>query len=115
MIIHVINFLKPSQAYLNPGTGSIIIQLISAALGGGLFFLIRSQWKHWFKKKSKDGSEPEVDPDQAKATFAIHGALPKKCPNCKKPISATGIEWIDDESAKCPHCGEVIETKKAEG
>lgn len=112
MIFHVIHFLRPNFAYLNPGTGSIIIQLLSAALGGGLFFLIKSQWKHWFKRKPKNGSETVEDANQSKSTYAIRGTLPKKCPNCKNAISAVNIEWVDDESAKCPHCGEVIEAKK---
>ena len=41
--------LKGNNAYLDPGSGSLILQLILAALLGGLFIL-RSYWK-----KIKDG------------------------------------------------------------
>ena len=35
-MLHILIFLRPLR-YLNPGTGSILVQLIVAALGGGLF------------------------------------------------------------------------------
>jgi hypothetical protein len=46
---HIIIYFRPLR-YLEPGTGSILIQLIVAALGGGLFFFIKSKWNSWFKK-----------------------------------------------------------------
>lgn len=29
----------PAQAYVDPGTGSMVLQLLGAAIAGGLFFL----------------------------------------------------------------------------
>jgi hypothetical protein len=44
--------LPTIHAYLDPGTGSIIIQVAIAALvGGGI--LLRTFWKKIFKKRSK--------------------------------------------------------------
>ena len=52
--------------YLDPGSGSILIQgLIAAALGAAI--LIRTQWsriKKWFGvKPSKPGEEEQADED----------------------------------------------------
>ena len=48
--------------YLDPGSGSIIIQmLVAALLGGGI--LLRSFWNKIFKK-GKDTSTDEDDDDQ---------------------------------------------------
>jgi hypothetical protein len=55
--------LPTIRAYLDPGTGSIIIQvLIAALIGGGI--LLRTFWKKIFRKKSKpeDGA-PELPTD----------------------------------------------------
>ncbi len=65
-MIHLLSPLLRPLRYLDPGTGSIIIQVIAAALGGGLFFLFRAKWNDWFhkgKKKDKkaDGIEEEID------------------------------------------------------
>lgn len=58
---HIIIFLRPLR-YLEPGTGSILIQLILAALGGGLFFFIKSKWNSWFKKgKNKGKSADDIE------------------------------------------------------
>jgi hypothetical protein len=44
--------LPAIHAYLDPGTGSIIIQVVIAALvGGGI--LLRTFWKRIFHKKAK--------------------------------------------------------------
>jgi hypothetical protein len=48
--------LPAIHAYLDPGTGSIIIQVLIAALvGGGI--LLKTFWKKIFHKKSKTGEE----------------------------------------------------------
>jgi hypothetical protein len=44
------------HAYLDPGTGSIIIQVVIAALVGGAL-LLRTFWKKIFHKKSKTGED----------------------------------------------------------
>jgi hypothetical protein len=53
-------FSMPLFAYIDPGTGSYIIQIL---IGGGItfFFLLKTQWKKFltFVRKGKDGkSEP---------------------------------------------------------
>jgi hypothetical protein len=64
-------FARP-QAYLDPGTGSIITQVVVAGLlGAGIF--LRAFWKKIFKKKSKpteeagqnlDSSQPQRPDEQ---------------------------------------------------
>jgi len=50
-------------AYLDPGTGSIIIQVIIAALlGGGI--LLRTFWKKIFRKKSKPEDTTAESPSE---------------------------------------------------
>ena len=44
--------LPAIHAYLDPGTGSIIIQVVIAALVGGAI-LLRTFWKKIFHKKAK--------------------------------------------------------------
>ena len=74
-MVHIIFFLRPLR-YLNPGTGSILVQLIVAALGGGLFFFIKSKWNAWFKKGNKKANSvddieentDEVDAPRAKTS-----------------------------------------------
>ena len=51
--------------YLDPGSGSILIQmLIAALLGAGIF--VRAQWsriKKWFGVKPKDEETEDEKPD----------------------------------------------------
>jgi len=45
-------FPQTSYAYLDPGTGSYVLQVMAAAVFGGLF-LLKSSWvnvKHFFRK-----------------------------------------------------------------
>ena len=45
-------FTKPAHAYLDPGTGSFIFQILIAGLVGGLY-MIKTFWKNilgFFKK-----------------------------------------------------------------
>ncbi len=54
--------IKP-LAYLDPGTGSILIQvLIAVLLGGGI--LLRTFWKKIFPKKSKPGDTTAEPPSE---------------------------------------------------
>ena len=56
-------FAKP-QAYLDPGTGSLITQVVVAGLlGTGIF--LRAFWKKIFKKKSKPTEETDQDLDSS--------------------------------------------------
>jgi hypothetical protein len=61
MLFSMIQFTINSKpfAYLDPGTGSVIIQVVIAALlGGGI--LLKTFWKKLFRKKSK----PEIVPPE---------------------------------------------------
>ena len=49
LITALFSTLEGKNAYLDPGSGSLILQVILAALLGG-FFIIRSSWQ-----KIKDG------------------------------------------------------------
>lgn len=57
----------PAQAYIDAGTGSMVMQ---AAVSGllGLVFVARSAWSRlpfWLKKKSRDDDEPGEDQRKA--------------------------------------------------
>lgn len=58
-----IHFLLKPLAYLDPGTGSFIIQMLMAGLLGGAV-AVRIYWKKivaWFKRK-KPGEFEDADP-----------------------------------------------------
>ncbi len=62
---------EPAFAYLDPGTGSILIQGLIAAIAGGLF-AIKAYWhrlKGFFSKSSRDDSreKKEEEPPQSAA------------------------------------------------
>jgi hypothetical protein len=92
---HLIQFFRPLR-YLEPGTGSILIQLVLAALGGGLFFFVKSKWNEWFKKgKAKpktDDIEENVDELEQPKPLKKVSAKPAKKTAAKKsaaPAPAT--------------------------
>jgi hypothetical protein len=51
---------RPAHAYVDGGTGSMILQTLLAGFGGLAVFL-RLKWKSLFKKKNGAGSEPPSD------------------------------------------------------
>ena len=61
--------LEGTNAYLDPGSGSLILQVILAVLLGG-FFIIRSYWKkikdgvvHLFTGQREEGKEEMDKPE----------------------------------------------------
>lgn len=53
------------KAYLDPGSGSYLLQLLIAGLLGS-FFVIRAYWDKiisFFARRSKRGEEPKKDQD----------------------------------------------------
>jgi hypothetical protein len=56
-------FPPPAAAYLDPGSGSFILQILAAALlGAGV--AIRMQWrriKRWLRPSAKGEDEPRAD------------------------------------------------------
>lgn len=61
-IIPIVFLLKSGHAYLDPGSGSFIIQLLLASLVGGLFIL-KTYWKRitGFFRKSTSNEPEEVE------------------------------------------------------
>ncbi len=64
MIFHLDLLLSPRN-YLDPGTGSMLLQVIIAALAviGGFLFMIREKVKKLFSKKKMD----EIHGEDAKS------------------------------------------------
>jgi hypothetical protein len=63
-VSHLLSALASPEPYLDPGSGSILLQLLLAALlGAGV--ILRSQWskiKTLFKRK--DASEEDLDDEE---------------------------------------------------
>jgi hypothetical protein len=57
------NILTAPKAYLDPGSGSFILQLVLAAVLGGLF-IIKGYWLKIKGLFTKKGDDPEIDEDQ---------------------------------------------------
>ncbi len=60
-LIVILSFPRRVHAYLDPGTGSFIIQLIiGATLGGG--YMIKTQWKKIisFLKRNRDDKKQDT-------------------------------------------------------
>ncbi len=51
---------RSAHAYLDGGTGSMLLQTLLAGVGGFLVFL-RLKWKNLFKKKDKRKPGPSPD------------------------------------------------------
>ncbi len=107
MIHFFFDYLAKPDRYLDPGSGSLLVQLIIAALGGGLFFFIKSQWNKWFKKSKGD----EKNKAQTLKSNTKIIKFPKKCPNCGNIIDPKNIKWLDEKTAECNKCGETLEGK----
>jgi hypothetical protein len=57
------NILSAPKAYLDPGSGSFILQLVLAAVLGGLF-IIKGYWMKIKGLFTKKGDDPEIKEDQ---------------------------------------------------
>jgi hypothetical protein len=53
--------VAPAYAYVDPGTGSMLIQLVFASVAGAIFFLrdLRHRILSWFAKWRDRSAEPE--------------------------------------------------------
>jgi hypothetical protein len=96
--------LRPLR-YLDPGTGSIIIQVIAAALGGGLFFLFRAKWNDWFRKgkkkeKKADGIEEEIDEKPTTEKGVKKAATSQKSGKTEGKAKATALKAKPSASKK---------------
>lgn len=64
-IILLLSTLNIENAYLDPGSGSIIIQLLISTLAGlGIYFLSKIKAiKNIFRKKSAEIAEDDIEED----------------------------------------------------
>jgi hypothetical protein len=63
LVLYLVLFPQKAEAYLDPGTGSYVLQILMAALFGGLF-IVKSGWKEIkhtvsriFSRKEESASE----------------------------------------------------------
>jgi hypothetical protein len=62
LLSHLVEYLARPQAYLDPGSGSMLLQLVIAGLlGAGLF--LRASWSKIVKRFRRNGKieDPEND------------------------------------------------------
>lgn len=74
LLLHIITlillFPKPAHAYLDPGTGSYLFQILIAGLFGSLFFIksifrgIKKFFKDTFKMKPAEEKATKTDEDR---------------------------------------------------
>jgi hypothetical protein len=50
------------------------------------------------------GNEPQHDP---KPVARARATLPTKCPECGAPLRIDKVDWVDENSAECPYCGNL--------
>ena len=109
--------------YLDPGSGSFLIQLLIAGLAG-LGLAIAVSWtriKRFLSRKKK--VEADEDEDEESGLLTISGEksanssssvskpsahLPTKCPSCGAAIRPNEVKWLDDITAECRYCGMPI-------
>jgi ribosomal protein L32 len=113
--------------YLDPGSGSFLIQLLIAGIAGA-GIAIAASWskiKRWFNRnKAKTDEELEDEDDESglltvssekssnasspilKSSSSAH--LPTKCPSCGAVIRPHEVKWLDNVTAECRYCGTPI-------
>jgi hypothetical protein len=113
--------------YLDPGSGSFLIQLLIAGIAGaGIAIAVSwSKIKRWFNRnkaktdeelededveselltasseKSSNASSPILNPSSS-------AHLPTKCPSCGVAIRQHEVMWLDNVTAECQYCGTPI-------
>ena len=50
------------------------------------------------------GGEPLKDP---KPVARARATLPTKCPECGAPLRIDQVDWVDENTAECPYCGNM--------
>jgi hypothetical protein len=113
--------------YLDPGSGSFLIQLLIAGIAGA-GIAIAASWskiKRWINRnKAKTDEELEDEDVESellttssekssnasspvlKSSSSAH--LPAKCPSCGAAIRLNEVKWFDDITAECRYCGTPI-------
>ena len=95
------------MAYLDPGSGSFLIQLAIAALLG-LGVALRASWgkiKGAFGIKPKPEDDDIEDEDRVDKSLLV---LPTKCPSCGAAVRSNEVKWLDDITAECNYCKSPI-------
>ncbi|KAF0107354.1 MAG: hypothetical protein FD146_1832 [Anaerolineaceae bacterium] len=100
--------------YLDPSSGSILLQLLIAGLAGAGLFISMS-WKRikrFFGRKVEnetedddDGDEEEIDKPRS-TKLSVH--LPAKCPTCGTAVRPNEVKRLDDVTVECQYCGMPI-------
>jgi hypothetical protein len=54
-------------------------------------------------------SKPTVPPQESQPK---RGLLPTICPKCGAPVHGDDINWVDENTAECEYCGNLIRTEK---
>ncbi len=70
LLVIMIITARPAYAYIDPGTGSLIIQSILAAIAGSII-AVKFYWYKivaFLKSKRSDTKDQDNDPDQNKTT-----------------------------------------------
>jgi len=50
------------------------------------------------------GDEPRKDP---RPVARARATLPTKCPECGAPLRIYEVDWVDENTAECPYCGNI--------
>jgi DNA-directed RNA polymerase subunit RPC12/RpoP len=50
------------------------------------------------------GDEPRNDP---RPVARARATLPTKCPECGAPLRIDEVDWMDENTAECPYCGNI--------
>ena len=61
---------QPAYAYVDPGTGSMLIQMAIAGIAGALFFFrqLRMQFSSWFRRTVLGQAEPRDQTGQVQSS-----------------------------------------------
>ncbi len=113
--------------YLDPGSGSFLIQLLIAGIAG-LGIAIGASWskiKRWLNR-NKAKTEEELEDEDIESELIITSSeklsnasspilksslsahLPTKCQSCGATIRPDEIKWLNDVTAECRYCGTPI-------
>jgi hypothetical protein len=66
LVVAAVGSVSPAMAYIDPGTGSMLVQMSIAAIAGAMFYFrqLRMAVVDWFRRvvlRQKDASAVEVE------------------------------------------------------
>ncbi|HEU0224246.1 MAG TPA: hypothetical protein VFR29_02315 [Steroidobacteraceae bacterium] len=64
VLLLVLATVPPAQAYIDPGTGSMLLQVIGAAVAGAIFYFreLRIKILSWFGRRPAGSAEADGQP-----------------------------------------------------